>query len=93
MAKRRPRQTEHDNPSPFGSCKSCGAVVRWAKTVKGNNIPLDPTSTNDGNMILLNGIAYVVSANYKKEHPDESFYVTHFATCPNAKRHRKEKKG
>ena len=64
-------------------CKSCGAPIEWALTVKGSRIPLDPGSTPDGNInVGPDGVAHVVE-------PGQGVRISHFATCPNARQHRR----
>jgi len=65
------------------TCKSCGAEIIWAKTQKGKAIPLDPKPEKrvvlehpDGPM--FDAVATVVDT-----------YVSHFATCPDADKHRR----
>ena len=73
------------------ACKSCGAGIIWAKTIKGATIPLDAEPTKTGNIVIEDGNALVYN------NPDaiaprlrsEPRYVSHFATCPNADEHRK----
>jgi len=36
-------------------CRSCGAEIRWARTVKGKAIPLDQDPTVTGNVLLVHG--------------------------------------
>lgn len=67
------------------TCKSCGAPVRWVSTARGAAIPLDPEPRDDGNIILIGGIAHVAS----HVACDGPWYVSHFTTCPNAAQHRK----
>jgi hypothetical protein len=73
-------------------CSSCGAPIRWAKTIKGVGIPLDPEPSPRGNVVISEeGAALVynspgaVAARYE----GEPRYLSHFATCPNADQHRK----
>jgi len=67
-------------------CRSCGAPIRWAITAaNGKSIPLDRDPVDGGNVILVEGVAYM-NAN-----PDlftDARYVSHFATCPEANRWR-----
>lgn len=70
----------------MSKCRSCGAPVRWVVTVNGRRMPIDPHPSDDGNMVLRSGVAYVVKPD---EAPDEARWISHFATCPNAKRHRR----
>jgi hypothetical protein len=77
-------------------CRSCGAAIRWAVTATGKRIPLDPEPVDGGNIVIDNSgphgpIATVVG---KATQPglfgdDSPRYVSHFATCPNADRHRR----
>lgn len=39
-------------------CKYCGKPLRWAKSTKGRNIPLDVEPSERGNIKLADGIAY-----------------------------------
>ena len=70
-----------------GRCKSCGGPIEWAVTIKGRRMPLDPSPVLGGNVLLDGNRATVVA-------PDESRlgYVSHFATCPNAREHRRKEK-
>lgn len=66
-------------------CKSCGEPIDWAITRKGSRIPLDITSRPDANIVVGgDGIARVVPAG-------EGVRTSHFATCPNARAHRRTK--
>ena len=41
----------------MGTCRSCGAGIRWARTLKGKAIPLDPSPVDDGNLVVVAGVA------------------------------------
>ena len=70
-------------------CRSCGADVLWATTVvTGKAIPLDADPVDDGNVVIRNGSAHVLSKN-NPVRSDETRYRAHWATCPNAKEHRR----
>jgi hypothetical protein len=63
-------------------CKSCGAPIEWAHTKNGKRVPLDPGTAENGNLRLDDdGVVHHA--------PGEGDRVTHFATCPNAKAHRR----
>jgi hypothetical protein len=62
-------------------CRSCHKAIVWAKTVTGKSMPLDVEPVEGGNIQLVDGIAHVV----------ELLYLSHFATCSSAARHRKPK--
>ena len=65
---------------PVSTCRSCGAAIVWAKTTTGKSMPLDAEPVPDGNIVLHEGVAYVTGTGDRK---------SHFATCPNAARHRR----
>ncbi|HMI85960.1 MAG TPA: hypothetical protein VK550_17805 [Polyangiaceae bacterium] len=73
-------------------CRSCGARIVWAKTPAGKAMPLDADPVTDGNIVLeednAGAIAHVRSAAFGGV---GVFHKSHFATCPNAARHRKPK--
>jgi hypothetical protein len=69
-------------------CNSCQAAIIWATTAKGKAMPLDVEPSASGNIELRSGIAHFVT-------PDQSAlgprYISHFATCVNARQHRKSR--
>lgn len=75
----------------MSACRSCGAAIRWERTVAGKPIPLDPEPRDDGNLgIRDDGRVYSLGT------PGQGAldlgvprFVTHFATCPNADEHRR----
>lgn len=71
----------------MNSCRSCGAAITWAKTTRGENIPLNPMPVVGGNIELKDGVARVV-----QPHPAVKLYTSHFANCPSANAHRKERR-
>ena len=58
-------------------CRSCGALIVWLTTSTGKLMPVDAASVKPGTQMF--------SA--------EAGHVSHFATCPNAAKHRKPKPG
>lgn len=68
------------------NCNSCGKPIFFAKTINGKNTPIDAGQCADGNMVVREGIALVAEAS-----PGEARYRSHYATCPNASKHRKAK--
>lgn len=70
----------------MSTCRSCGATIEWAITAKGHRIPLDPGDHDNGNIIVDNrGQATYVADR------DRPLRRSHFASCPNAGRHRKRR--
>ena len=74
-----------------GKCKSCGAAIWWVETVNGNMMPLDEKPVDDGNIVVSNGTGYVMHGDLFDE-PTVAGprFKSHFATCPNARTHRKK---
>ena len=59
------------------NCKSCGAVIRFVTMKTGGAMPID-VKPQKYIQIDERGVGRVVEG-----------YVSHFATCPDADRHRK----
>jgi hypothetical protein len=67
-------------------CKSCGAAIVWAKTVSGKLAPFDAESHEDGTFVIgSDGVARFDDMLIARQG-----YRSHFATCPNAAKHRKK---
>jgi len=58
-------------------CKSCQAEIEWALTTNGKKVPLDPEPITVA-VTQDDGSVMVVTGRQ-----------AHFATCPNASKHRK----
>ena len=74
-------------------CKSCGAMMTWVKSENDKAVPLDAEPVEDGNIVFVaDGVVHFLK---KGEAPslfgDGKRYKSHFATCPNAVKHRKAK--
>lgn len=79
----------------------CGARMRWATTLTGSRIPLDPEPVDDGTFLLVAAlepagapIAIPVAAIaddriMQLRQAGPRLFRSHFATCPNADDHRK----
>lgn len=80
-------------------CNSCGAPIRWAETLSGAKMPVDAEPHPEGNLIACPSVGPNVVAVYKREelrllaqaHPNAERWRSHFASCPDAAKHRKEK--
>jgi len=64
----------------MAKCKSCGAEVIWATTEDGKKIPLDAKGEK----------RFIASEKQKGVVIMRTTFITHFATCPNADKHRKK---
>ncbi len=81
-------------------CRTCGAPMEWAITARGKPIPLDPEPVENGNIEKTGEFALTrfgdeapVVRYVDDEQPDlfeQDRFVTHFATCPDAREHRKD---
>lgn len=77
----------------MSKCRSCGADILWARTKAGKLMPVDAAESSDGNVFVAQterGLTAFI--------PEEgtvidgaSRHKSHFATCPNAAKHRKPK--
>jgi hypothetical protein len=72
----------------MSQCRSCGADIAWALTTNGKRIPVDVEPAENGN-IRLRRVAGQVLADVVKPGSERPLRVSHFATCPDAARHRK----
>lgn len=86
------------NKDNFGKCRSCGQQVIWIKTVAGKNMPCNPTlvtykDQQGGKEKIVAPNGEVHSAEIVESGTPSATgigYISHFATCPNAARHRKK---
>lgn len=76
------------------TCRSCGAAIVWTLTEAGRRMPVDVEPADGGTLRLEESqdgsdviYAFVVRGNVRP--PSEDLYRSHFATCPNARSHRK----
>lgn len=77
-------------------CKSCGANLRWIKTKNGKYMPCDAEPimfAEGGASIYITEEGSVVRGTECEKDSDGAKvgYISHFATCPNAGKHRKRK--
>lgn len=70
-------------------CKSCGAPIIWVKTEKGRRMPLDLIPEEDGTWEFNEATKIAHHVSYPQ--PSGTYRKSHFATCPHAASHRKEK--
>ena len=80
----------------MAKCKSCGAEIIWIKMRSGKSAPYNPEPIhyrkfvhNIENMLVLVTPEGDVTPGEACEDSDLFGYISHFATCPNANRHRK----
>lgn len=71
----------------LGSCRLCGAPVRWVKTSAADRaMPLDPLPTRRGNVSLedTHGGRSAIATVHASPPAGVPLYRSHFATCPQA---------
>ena len=78
------------------TCRSCGAPIIFITSAKGHRMPLDAEPVTywqktGGNKKVVTPNGEVISCELEGD-PQKATgigYVSHFATCPNAKEHRR----
>lgn len=81
-------------------CTSCNEPIRWVVMPSGSLMPVDVEPVDHGTVIITTDTVGTLSGNtFPKAivlhrdqpdlfHADQPRYVSHFATCPNAAKHR-----
>lgn len=73
-------------PEALGRCQSCGAEVIWVRTERGKRMPLDREESMERGALLFviddKGVAHRSQTGRG--------YQSHFSTCPQADRWRKD---
>jgi hypothetical protein len=70
------------------NCRSCGADILWVWSIRHKKMPVDAEPSERGNLILTDAPGGGSMAVRARD-GDRELYTSHFATCPNAKAHRK----
>lgn len=68
-------------------CGSCKRPIIWAVTEKGKRIPVDVETVPEGNVVLEDRPGHAPLARVVGKGRGDR--ISHFATCPNAKEHRR----
>ncbi len=80
---------KHPNVGKISTCRGCGAPILWLISPKDKLTPIDPAPTARGNLrIDLDYGVWLMILNFGEVPPEER-YISHFATCPNAKEFRR----
>lgn len=85
------RQAEWDRTNA-PRCRSCGAVLIWAVTDSGRRMPLDFDPVPNGNLVLSrdrDSPRAIVLSPGQQPHVSVPRYISHFSSCPHAKRFRR----
>jgi hypothetical protein len=78
----------------YSTCRSCGAKIHWIELKSGKKHPCDPEEVSaneceEGDKFVTDLGEIVVVGKSSK---NESGYVSHFSTCPDADDWRKDKR-
>jgi hypothetical protein len=65
-------------------CQSCGAVITFAELLSGKTMPFNGRAVGSATPSLLTGPRAL-------EDIDTTRHPSHFATCPNARQHRRNR--
>ena len=84
-----PNRTKHPDAGKMGICRGCGAYVLWLISPKDKLTPIDPTPVPNGNLRVDMEYGVWLMILEPDQVPESERYVTHFATCPNAKEFRR----
>ncbi len=74
------------------TCGSCGAPIRWGVTYSGKRMPIDPEPSELGNVrVFGDGRCAALGLTDIEAYrlAGIPLYLSHFATCPHAARHRR----
>jgi hypothetical protein len=81
-------------------CRSCGASIVWATTIIGKAHPFDAQPSDDGTFYLVcedDGKDFAVHMHAQDARAEAAAraeaprYRSHFASCPDAAKHRRRK--
>lgn len=82
--------------SDYGKCRSCGKRVLWVRMKSGKAMPCDETLINyrvdpqgKDRIVTPGGDVVACVAGVPTGDATGFGYTSHFATCPNADRHRR----
>ncbi|MGD9797576.1 MAG: hypothetical protein AB7H43_15440 [Acidimicrobiia bacterium] len=76
-------------------CRSCKAPIVWAVSTTDRRIPIDTLASERGNVVYVDPAAsppvvqVLGQAELAARPTRAGLYTAHFATCPNAREHRR----
>lgn len=80
----------------IGKCRGCGAPIVWVKTLGGKCMPCDANPVvyreragASGKIVTPNGEVLSCDLDVDPEEATGIGYISHFSTCPQAKRFRR----
>lgn len=81
-----------DRPSPYARCHDCLAQILWAETPGGKRIPVNHRPSQNGTLLLLWASETGLTVLHDPGRDTRPRYLSHLATCPEAKRRRGSRK-
>lgn len=83
---------------PASACRTCHSSIVWAQTTGGKRMPVDAAPSAGGTVVLaeqgpgLPPLAMVLHTEAERDTaPAASLHTAHFATCPQANKHRRRR--
>lgn len=80
----------------IGQCRSCGKRIRFIRMKSGKSMPVDESFVNyklsaggKERIVTPTGDVVACITGVDAREADGFGYVSHFATCPNARQHRR----
>lgn len=79
----------------MAKCRSCGAEIKFIKLTSGKWNPVDIQKRtlikDEGDEVLVTEAGEIIKGRFAslEEGANASGYISHFATCPFATKHRK----
>lgn len=77
----------------MAQCRSCGAKIIFVELASGKSMPCDPEPVSwddvDEGTVLVGEDGKVYKSQGSLLDDDQSYFVSHFATCPDADKWRK----
>lgn len=75
---------------PRDRCRSCGAAIVWTTTANEKTMPVDAPEDDAAQRVVL--VLDTSEARPRVLSRIAATTVSHFSTCPNAAKHRKDRK-
>lgn len=80
----------------MSQCRSCGQEIGWVELKSGKKHPVDQEEiewdhSEVGDLLITELGDTVKNTGQKNPHPNLAYFISHFATCPDADDWRKSK--
>lgn len=77
------------------TCKTCPAEILWVHTANGSMMPVDAAPNPGGNVLVMRtatGLHGYVLGKDRQPDPRGTLHTTHWATCPNPPKRKRERR-